>query len=47
MSSLNYLKDNDIIQKLEGYVLKAYLKKKKKDISSEIDCVVLMEILQS
>ena len=48
MSSLNYLKDNDIIQKLEGYVLKAYLKKKKKDLEDardfHINCVDINKI---
>jgi len=32
MSSLHYLKDHDLIELLGDYVLKAYLRKKKKDL---------------
>ena len=37
MSTLNYLKDNDIIKLLEEYVLKAYLQKKQKDLDQSRD----------
>ena len=32
MSSLHYLKDNDLIELLGDYVLKAYLRKKQKEL---------------
>ena len=35
MSSLHYLKDQDIIILLEEYVLKAYLQKKQKELLVE------------